>query len=116
MSAAADSLFIALGKDVAERPAASATRAPAAEQAPYPYLVDPADVCDPLKGVEWSYAAGMAAGRRNRQRGSRQETLSDGRVRDLARLLAKYNGYARGFLSALLSYTLGDKGMQVEVI
>src|SRR5262245_52911985 len=108
MAGTPDSVFVALGRD------GSAALAATESYAGPGYPVDPVDLCDPLKGIEWTYAAGLAAGRRRRQGNSQQANLSDARVRDVARLLEKYNPYARGYLSALVNYTLGDQGFMVE--
>jgi hypothetical protein len=82
------------------------------------YPVDPLDLYDGLKGVEWMAGALRRVLRRGGRGGGPQQptTLTDQRVRELARLLEKYNPYAQGMLSALRSYTLGDKGLQVEVV
>jgi hypothetical protein len=81
------------------------------------YLVNPLDLWDGQKGIEHSLYSMIAAWRR-RQPGTPQPpstTLSDANVRDLARLLERYNPFAQGILTALRGYTLADQGMVVEL-
>jgi hypothetical protein len=81
------------------------------------YPVSPYDLFDGVRGIEAAYAAGLAAGRRTGgQRAPGHPVMTDDRVRNWARLLEKYNPYAQGMLSGLRTYTLGHKGLQVEVV
>ncbi len=55
--------------------------------------------------------------RYERYRGGNQFTwLTDNRIRDVARLLERYNPIAQGILNGLRMYVLGDKGMSPEVL
>lgn len=55
--------------------------------------------------------------RLERLRGGNQFTyLTDSRLRDVARLLERYNPIAQGILSGLEMYVLGNKGMHEDVV
>src|SRR5262245_39725058 len=70
------------------------------------YLVSPYDLFDGVKGIEHSFWGMLAAWRRrpSGQNGQpRSQTLSDANVRDLARLLERYNPFAQAIFTALRS-------------
>src|SRR5262245_35558521 len=81
------------------------------------YLISPLDLLGGIKGIEHSWYGLLAAWQQRRVKGqTRPSQITDAQIRDLARLLERYNPYAQGMLTALSAYTLGDKGLQVEVL
>src|SRR5262245_31887601 len=83
------------------------------------YPVSPLDIFDGQKGIEHTFWGMLSAWRRRcgpgAQQRPQQQAVSDGHVRDLARLLEKYNPFAQAIFSALRSYVLGEQGLTAEV-
>jgi hypothetical protein len=81
------------------------------------YLVHPLDLYDGQKGIEHSLYSMIAAWRRRCGGAGTQKStsLSDQHVRDLARLLERYNPFAQAILTALRSYVLAEQGLHVEL-